>query len=189
MNLKPSDWIAIFVPFAVLVAGWIFRTRVRLRYGSPYGFTYLVPQPLYDPSGKLLLKNQSAETRAYWIMNEGRATAHNVEVAFNWEPTCLNVWPVREYVAGKDSNGRYVLKFKTLAHKEAIGCEPLSVNARLPELIHVRSDSGPGKEVTLRAQRQYGRLFQWTVGALLVLGMFAAAQIVMRLGVWIYTRM
>ena len=189
MNLKPSDWIALLVPFGVIAAGWVFRSRVRLRYGSPYGFTYLVPQPLYDPKGQLLLKNQSAGTQAYWIMNEGRATAQNVEVTFNWEPTCLNVWPVREYEVGKDSNGRYVLKFKTLAHNEAIGCELLTVNAQLPGLIHVRSDSGPGKEVTLKAQRWYGRWFRWTVLALLVLGVFAGAQIAVRLGVWLYAQM
>jgi hypothetical protein len=79
-------------------------------------------------------------------------SATNVEIVFNWKPPCLNLWPVRHFSEHTESDNRYVLIFDSLAPGEAQGCEILSLNAELPEVITVRSKECVAKSIPMYPQ-------------------------------------
>ena len=72
--------------------------------------------------------------------NAGRETATKVQWVFNWKPLCSNVWPARHFDEYTESDNRYVMIFDSLAPNEYLGCELLSINAELPDLITARCD-------------------------------------------------
>lgn len=125
----------------IAVGKAIFKPRARLTFGFPHSFTYLIQQPLLDASGNEIRPNQTVQIANILIRNEGRKSAQNVEIVFNWEPLCLNVWPQRVMNTLTQPDGRHIIKLPNLAPKEVLHCNILSLNTALPDLINVRSDS------------------------------------------------
>jgi hypothetical protein len=122
------------------------RPRARLLYSVRHAFTYLVEEPLKDPEGKVLAERQAIHTASIVINNDGRDTAKNVEIVFNWKPMFMNVWPARHFEEKSSAHNRHSLFFASLAPKEAINVEIISINAGLPGMVTVRSDEVTAQE-------------------------------------------
>jgi hypothetical protein len=122
------------------------RPRARLLYSVRHAWTTLVEEPLKDPEGKVLAERQAINTASLVINNDGRDTAKNVEIVFNWKPMFLNVWPARHFEEKASAHNRHSLFFQSLAPKEAINIELISINANLPAMVTVRSDEVTAQE-------------------------------------------
>lgn len=148
-----KELVAFAVPIIVWALGYFFRARARLLLATPHTFTFLVQVPLRDAKGTEISPTQTANTQAFLVSNEGRATATKVELLFNWKPLCVNVWPPRHFEEFVEPDGRYTMTFDSLAPNEHLGCHLLSVNTEPPDLLIVRSEQCVAKNVPMSPQR------------------------------------
>lgn len=169
-----KEIFAALVPFVVWALNAFFRARAKLEVAEPHTFTFLIDEPLRDQEGNIVSDRQTVHTRSVNVRNAGRETASNVELVFNWQPPCLNVWPSRSYETEAAPENRYVIRFGSLSPGETIGLEVLSINRDLPALINVRSDQCTAKYVPMSPQPVAGTTKRAVVGVLLFLGVAAA---------------
>ena len=155
------------------------KPRAKLTYGSPFSFTYLVQQPLVNEDGKQVKPTQTVATANILVQNTGREAAKNVEIVFNWEPLCLNVWPQRVMETTKQADGRYIVKLPTLAPKEFVHCNILALNAALPDLIHLRSEGGVAENIGYMTQAVISKIRIRIALTLMFLGAAATVYIVL----------
>ena len=134
-----KEIFSVLVPIVTWGLNSLFKAKAKLQVALPHQFTFLVQEPLINAEGKEISNTQTLKTSSFIIRNAGREPASKIELVFNWKPMCLNLWPVRHYKEHIESDNRYVLLFDSLAPKEVIGVEILSVNYDLPNLMNVRS--------------------------------------------------
>ena len=148
-----KEIVSLFVPFLAWALNTFFKAKAKLLLASPHTFTFLVQQPLLDPTtGKQISPTQTVHTRSLMIWNAGKETATSVEWVFNWKPLCINVWPSRHFEEHTESDNRYIMIFESLAPKEYLGCEIFSINNDLPNLITVRSDQCAAEIINMYPQ-------------------------------------
>jgi hypothetical protein len=147
-----KEIVALLAPVITWLLNTVFRTRSRLYLANPHSFTFLVPIPLLNPQGQQISPTQTVHTASFMLWNGGRETATKVEWVFDWKPPCLNVWPARHYVVYTETDGRSVIVFESLAPHEYVGCELMSINAALPNLLTVRSDQCVAQNVNMYPQ-------------------------------------
>ena len=140
------------------IRGGLPRARFSLPDWSKVGeqvahtFTFLVQQPLLDAQENQISPSQTVHTRSLIVWNAGKDTATKVELVFNWEPLCINVWPSRHFERHTEPDSRYILIFDSVAPNEYLGCELLSINRDVPDVLVVRSDQCVAKRVNMRPQ-------------------------------------
>ena len=161
-----KEVVSLLVPFVAWVLNVGIRPRAKLIWTSPHSFTFLVQEPMRDGEGQVIRQSQTVHTASIRVINTGRDTARRVEMVFNWKPSYLNLWPVRSYDEKSDGDRRYMLVFDSLAPKEELGIEVMSVNQDLPGLLHVRSAECVAKNVRLM---WYAAVPAWRVRAAQIL--------------------
>ncbi len=147
-----KEIVALFVPFITWTLNTLLKPKARLLLASPHNFTFLVHQPRLDTDGNVITPTQTVQTKSIVLRNAGRETAKNVELVFNWKPLCLNVWPSRHYIEHDEPDRRYILLFESLAPNEIIGCELLTINDALPDLITARSEQCVAQTIAMSPQ-------------------------------------
>jgi hypothetical protein len=183
-----KELVSLAIPFVSTVLAWLSKSQPRLTYSTPHGFTFLVQEPLRNAEGQVVNPTQLVHTRSFWFRNQGRATAHKVEIVFNWKPRCVNIWPPRHFDERIEPDNRWVLGFDSLAPQEGVACELLAVNNDLPALMTVRCDEGMGRLIVMAPQPVVVR---WRVRLLLVLafiGFVAAIYLVLVTLQWLVLR-
>jgi len=152
LQIYGKEIVAFFVPFIAWALNTFLKSKARLNVATPHRFTFLVQQPLLDKDGKQISPTQTVHTNSIVVYNSGRDSATKVELVFNWKPMCVNIWPPRHSEEFIEADRRYVLIFPGLAPNEMIGCEILSVNEDLPNLLTVRSDQCTAQVINMFPQ-------------------------------------
>ena len=169
-----KEIVALLVPVLTWALNGFFKARAKLQVALPHQFTFLVQQPLIDPSGNQVSPTQTVKTNSFIIRNAGREPATKVELVFNWRPMCLNIWPVRHYEEYVEPDRRHVLIFDSLAPGEVLGVEVLSVNEDLPNLVTVRSAECVAQNINMYPQPVVGSSVRIAAATLMALGLAAA---------------
>lgn len=169
-----KELVSLAVPFIAWALNNFFKGKVRLQFATPHGFTFLVQQPLRDPEGREISPTQAVHTQSLIVRNAGREPATKLEVVFNWEPMCINVWPTRHFETHREPDRRYVLIFDSLSPGEVVGCEVLSVNGELPKLVTVRCDQCVGQSIAMYPQPVVGRGVRTAAVVFMALGVATA---------------
>lgn len=173
-----KEIISLLVPFIAWILSSFFKTKAKLQVAIPHQFTYLVQQPLIDPEGKVISPTQTVKTNSFIIKNDGRESAERVELVFNWKPMCLNLWPVRHYEEHIEPDKRHVMIFDSLAPKEVLYIEVLSVNEELPNLVTVRSSNCIAQDINMYPQPVVSDSMRKVVAILLFLGLATAVYLI-----------
>ncbi len=168
-----KEIISLLVPILAWILDAFFKTKAKLQVALPHQFTYLVQQPLIDSKEKVISPTQTVKTNSYIIKNDGRESAEKVELVFNWKPMCLNLWPVRHYEEHIEPDKRHVLIFDSLAAKEVLYIEVLSVNEDLPNLVTVRSSNSIAQNINMYPQPVASNFVRNIVVVLMSLGLAA----------------
>ncbi len=180
MNLLETygkEVVALLVPLVTWSLNMFFRSKAHLNVATPHSFTFLVQQPLIDREGKQILPTQTVHTNSFIVYNSGREAATKLELVFNWKPMCLNIWRSRHFEEHVEPDGRYVLIFQSLSPNETLGCEILSVNSDLPNLITVRSDQCVAQFVNMYPQPVLSPVKRRLVVLLLAAGLAAVVYV------------
>lgn len=173
-----KEIVALVVPLITVLLNGVFRSKAKVQYALPHQFNYIVHEPLIDPQTKNILRpTQSVQTNSFFIRNAGREAATNLELVFNYEPKCLNIWPLRHCERHVEPDGRYVMIFASLAPKETIIAETLTINSDPPALITVRCDQCAGERIAMYPQPVVGSFKRNSFFFLLLLGMASAVYI------------
>lgn len=147
-----KELVSLLVPIVAWILNTFFKAKAKLLLASPHTFTFLVQQPLLDAQGNTVAPAQTVHTRSLMVSNAGKETATKVELVFNWKPLCINVWPPRHFEDHTEPDNRYVMIFDSLAPNEYVGCELLSINNELPNLMTVRSDQCVAQTINMYPQ-------------------------------------
>lgn len=169
-----KEIVSLLVPFIAWALNNLLRGRAKLQVGQPHKFTFIVPQPLLDDQGNQIQPSQTAHTSSFIIRNSGKEKATNLELVFNWEPLCINLWPVRHYESHTEPDKRYVLIFDSLAPDETLGVEVFSINRETPNLITARSAECTAQYIDMFPQPIVGQSMRIFFASLLMLGMASA---------------
>lgn len=165
-----KEIVSLLVPILTWFLNGVFKPKVKLQVALPHQFTFLVQQPLINNEGIQISPTQTVRTNSFIIRNAGRQSASKVELVFNWEPMCLNLWPVRHYEKHIEPDKRYVLIFDSLAPGEDIGVEVLSVNQELPNLVTIRSAECIAQDIRMYPQPVASKTVRIIATALVALG-------------------
>jgi hypothetical protein len=176
-----KEIVALLVPILTWILNAFFKAKAKLHVALPHQFTFIVQQPLVDPQGNQVSPTQTVKTNSFIIRNAGREPATKVELVFNWEPMCLNLWPVRHYEQHIEPDRRYVLIFDALAPGEVLGVEVLSVNAELPSLVTVRSAECVAQNIKMYPQPVVSTPVRLAAAILMALGLAAAVYLMILL--------
>lgn len=147
-----KEIVALLIPLITYILNNFFKAKAKLLWANPHTFTFLVPEPGVSKEGQQIYPTQTVHTMSHMIKNDGRETATNVELLFNWKPQFINVWPPRHYREQTASDSRYTLIFDSLTPGETIGCELLAINKDLPSLLIVRCDQCVAKTIVMYPQ-------------------------------------
>lgn len=169
-----KEIVSLMVPLIAWALNSFFKAKAKLHVALPHQFTFLVQQPLFDAQGNQTSPTQTVHTNSFMVRNAGREAATKVEMVFNWKPMCLNIWPPRHFEEHIEPDRRYVLIFDSLAPGEVLGCEVLSVNSDLPNLVTVRSDQCVAQNINMYPQPTVSNTFRVIATALMALGLAAA---------------
>lgn len=169
-----KEIVALLAPIVTWVFNTLLKGKARLRIAQPHGFTFLVQEPLRNAEGQVVSPTQTVHTRSFIIENSGRETATKIELVFNWKPMCLNLWPSRHATEHLEQDGRYVLMVESLSPGEVLGCEVLSVNRDLPNLVTARSDQSVAQVVNMYPQPVVDKGVRLVLGLLLAIGLATA---------------
>jgi hypothetical protein len=147
-----KEIFSLLVPLVGWALNTFFKAKAKLLIANPHTFTFLVQQPLLNQEGAQVAPAQTLRTRSLMVWNVGRETGTRIEWVFNWKPAVINFWPSRHFDEHTEPDNRYTVIFDSLAPKETLGCEILSVNADLPNLVTIRSDQGAAQYVNMYPQ-------------------------------------
>lgn len=175
----------VIVSFLVALLMWALnrylKERARLQIATPHSFTFLVEQPIVGENKKIISPTQTVHTRSFYIINSGRETSTHIELVFNWRPQYFNIWPPRHFNEHNEKDGRYAIIFDSLAPKEAIGIELLSVNKELPALLIVRSDQCLAKEIKTQPTQVVGPFTRYAALFCIFLGIATSIYLIILL--------
>lgn len=169
-----KEIVSFLVPIVTWLLNNFFKGKARLHIAQPHKFTFLVQEPLVNPQGAMVSPSQNVHTNSFLVRNSGRESATKIELVFNWKPMCLNVWPPRHFTEHVEPDNRYVLVFESLSPGEVLGCEVLSVNQELPNLMTVRSDQCVAQFLNMYPQPVVSPRMRTFTSALQALGLAAA---------------
>lgn len=154
-NIK--EIISVIVPLGIWLLNTWTQSPAKLVQGTKHAFTFLLQEPSLDNEGNVLSSTKMVNTASLMFTNTGKNTAKNIEITFNWKPHHINLSPPRHYEENSSPDKRWTIKFASLAPKEFIGIELLSVNADLPQITSARCDQCSAINVHLLPQEVHPR--------------------------------
>jgi hypothetical protein len=184
LDLFQKELISLAFALVTALLLWFFRSRARIVWGRTHAFAFRIqPDPPAVQPGQEPLPTPPeflANTASFFLANIGRVAANNVEITFNWQPQNHQVWPVRVYDTIVSPDGRFTLRFSTMAPHETFQIELLTVG-KVPDLLNVRCVECIGKEIPMRPMRVLPNWLLATVWTLAFLGLAAIVYIILKI--------
>lgn len=149
LRLYSKELFSVFIALFTWVLNNHFKAKAALSYGFQHEFTFLLNEPRRDENQEIIANTQLVHTQSLILVNEGRESATNITLVFNFKPMYMNFWPIHHYEESTEKDNRYIVKFENLSPKDSIRCEVLSVNQELPLLLSIRAKECVARQVNL----------------------------------------
>ncbi|MCL6338417.1 hypothetical protein EXT58_09930 [Pectobacterium carotovorum subsp. carotovorum] len=180
-----KEIFSILVVFLTWGLNSYLKGKAKLSFGDLHEFTFLLNEPLYDESNNLVKEKQLVFTRSLFLVNDGRESATDVSVIFNYKPRFLNIWPIHHYDEFIEKDNRYIMVFKSLSPKDSIRIELFSINDNPPDVLFVRSKECVANKVIIVPQRYVSPLITRLFIFLSLMGIGASTYIIIVLLQWL----
>lgn len=135
-----------------------FKARPKLLYWVPGTFIFNVADP------KVTLRTDSLT-----IQNDGRLSAHNLEIIHQQRPDHFQLSTAIEYSEVTTNNGNHIIKIPSLGANEYINIQLLS-HTQLPVLLNVRCAEGAAQKIQVHLQRIHPKWLNGLLGLTAVCG-------------------
>lgn len=149
LKLYSKELFSVFIALFTWVLNNHFKAKAALSYGFQHGFTFLLNEPLRNANQEIIADTQLVHTQSLILVNEGRESATNVTLVFNYKPMYMNFWPIHHFKESCEKDNRYIVTFESLSPKDSIRCEILSINQNVPGILSIRSKECVAKQVNL----------------------------------------
>lgn len=185
-NFKPYDAqiVSFILTLLTAIVFWIAQARVKLRWGFQHGFSHRIdPAPRNEKgednsdSGPENMQPIMVRTASFWIANEGRRTASNVEITFNYRPDNFSIWPQRNYETVPNPEGRLIFKFASVSPKEAFTINLITIGSDVPDLLSMRSDEASGRKIPIIFVKKFSNKFYAIMAFFIATGFFSTVYI------------
>ncbi|HLW58745.1 MAG TPA: hypothetical protein VKV57_02340 [bacterium] len=182
-----SPWLVfatIAGPIAAVILSAIIVNLLELRPRLFTWYEQITSVTLRPPDKSVIPVN----THAFTVRNVGRRPAHNVSVSHFSLPD-YNVVPPVPHERKDLPQGGVSLIFPTLAPKEQVTITYIYFPPVTWSLINagVRSDEAVAQPITVLPTRQFAPWVYRTFAALFYMGVFLAAYLLVRFGIWVST--
>lgn len=169
LDFQASLWSGLIL-FGLGIIFKVYQARPRLAWGMNHQFVFgLKPQ---DPTDQKT-QPMALFTRTIHVVNEGTASATDVEVHFTAKPAHFQLWPTFDYEPVLLADGGFLIRVKNLGIREAFSVELLQINSELPNVIRVRSSRGEAPFINVAPSRVVGPWLTRALVALWIVGAFA----------------
>lgn len=152
---------------------WLFRARVNLKWGSTSSNFH---QFRLHEDGQVI----SIWTEKFYIKNDGRKCARDIEIVFSDQPTSYNLWSPREHGRDRLDDGKFVLKIPSLAPKELLIVDTIDIDLRNPEIVAVNCPDALTTEIEFWVNQRFGNLFNAFVLYLMAAGFVGTVYLILR---------
>ncbi|ACT14022.1 hypothetical protein H2Y56_07615 [Pectobacterium aroidearum] len=180
-----KEIFSILVVFLTWALNNYSKGKAKLAFGDLHEFTFLLNEPLYDENNNVVKEKQLVFTRSLFLVNDGRESATDISVVFNYEPKFMNIWPIHHYDEFIEKDNRYIIVFKNLSPKDSIRIELFSINNNLPDVLFVRSKECVANKVVIVPQRYVSPLLTRFFIFLSLMGIGASTYIIVVLLQWL----
>lgn len=170
---------ALALALVTALIGRAITARSKLVWAVSHRHWYQMPR--LDDEGSFPVITQQV-----WFQNVGRLPAEDIEIVLNWKPQHFEVWPPRDYQTAILPDGRFALKVPYLAGNEIMTVSMIDTIREMPNIINVRTKAGLGKVVAMGPQRIWPLWAQYTMGALLLLGVTTLLYFVLQFSVQLF---
>ena len=152
--------LMIFTGMVVGYAFQAFEGRPRMMWYSPPSFNFNVK----TASGMM-----PVNTDGVTIQNTGRRPAKNVEIHLACSPRNFQIQPSMDFEEITSPSGVHIIRMPVLGAKEDVAFQVLYYD-EIPNILQIRSDSGPAKHVAVWLTRRWPYWINITVAFLFLLG-------------------
>jgi hypothetical protein len=167
-----SEFVSFGLTLLTGVIYWLVQGRAKVRWGVQHGFAHKLANRVADDGSPM--PDVLVYTSAILFINTGRIPAKNVEITLNYKPDSLAVWPDRQYLQQDNPDKRPVVRFESLAPREQLTINLLSVGVAVPDLLTVRAENALPKQIPLGPARMFSKPVQVALIVLLMLGILTA---------------
>ncbi|MBM1816487.1 hypothetical protein [Pseudosulfitobacter pseudonitzschiae] len=165
-----------------LLAGiivYFFRSRVKLTYGTANNSLNTISVPSADESSPPTLTE--IYTEKFFLKNDGRKPATNVEFVLSDFPADISVWEPRQAKYERIQKGNCLISIPQIAPDELVIIDCVYLNQRAAFVASVKCAECIGKEVPFWVTRRFPGWFNWTAAILMLFGVAFIFQIVLKL--------
>ncbi len=127
-----------------------------------------LPRQLSEGTG-IQPEKFEVRTRSIFIQNVGKSAAQGIEIAHKRKPQHFKLYPSLNYRETITPDGVHVVVIDSLAAKEVITFECLSVNS-IPEFYYVRAAESNCKMISFTYQQIFPRWFNLLIHFLVLVG-------------------
>lgn len=171
-----------------LVIGYLGRyvePRSRVVHWFPAWFQFQVPLPDGQTTATIW-------THALSIQNVGWRAATKVEVIHQSKPQYFQIQPGVKFTESTNPTGEHVISIDSLARREFVTVQILSLNVQPPNLVGVKSADGQSRLTSTQQTFVISKSRRWVLVVLLVIGFVTtfseAARMVARYGPMLLAR-
>jgi hypothetical protein len=173
-----GQFLAFILTTAGSIAVYFLRARVQIVWTRTNQFAHRVKQRAAnnaaspEPATQPAITEVLVHTASFIVQNKGRAIANDVEFVLNYNPDELSVWSQRQYIVEQNPEGRQIVRFETLAPKEVVTINVITVGREMPAALTVRCKEAIGKFIEVYPQQQMPRALIFVARIVFLLGVY-----------------
>ena len=177
-----SELIGLVFSLILAFALYVSRLRPKLVYARPHASLHLLNianKAASPPEEDNLLEIYNEQ---FFILNEGRRAAKDVDVVLSYFPRNISINPSQKVTFESLENGNCLVKIPYIAARELITLDCVYLNQRAAFIVSVRCAESVGKFVDFLTVRKFSNGVYWMLWLLMFLGIAFVAQLIVQLG-------
>jgi len=168
--------VAVVAALLIAYLSRFLQPRSSLVHWFPAGFRFQVPVA-GNPQAAVI------SSHALQIANVGREAAKTVEIIHEQQPQHFKVVQGFNFTAATNQAGQHVITIDSLAPRDWVMIQMLSVGTAPPNLLSIRSADGPSQRKQTRQVFVISKTRQWMFRAFVIIGLATLISWGWRLGV------
>lgn len=178
-DILASQFVGFLLSLVAAIIFYIFRLRPRLVFGRPHSSRHVLnlsnPKES-EPENLLEIYNEQ-----FFVANEGRRAARNVDIVLNDFPRNISIYPPCDWTCKNVEKGNCQITIPYIAPKELFQIDCIYLNQKAAFIVTVRSEDGLGKAVNLWTVRRFPDWVNLILFALFFLGVAFVLQVIFQL--------
>jgi len=168
-----GEVVAFILTLLGIWIGRLLRPKVKLIWGRSNNSLHFVPTEVPAEEKKdTEITDVQIYAEKYFLQNNGKKPATNVEFVLSHTPNNLSIWQSRQYKKSLNPEGNLVVSIPSIAPLELIIIDTVYINRQAATVESVECSEVLGKEVSFFTQRKFGKFTLSLVAISMALGAY-----------------